>query len=211
MLEKQNLYEAILKKILISVKYDEIITAKTFLSKKFGNTPVEDAFNVWLTNWRVSIYKGGINDYIYESKEFLKCPVELVCELVRLDEIALNEIDIFERVLCWGRYQAGLDKNRNLSEILRKPLELIRFGRMDLDYLLNTVGGDELRDIVPSDLYLNVLESHITTQKTDDHVIINQIGPPHLYKRRPYATPPRGPKKSGFLSMSGSTPRSCLA
>jgi hypothetical protein len=68
MLEKQNLYEAILKKILISVKYDEIITAKTFLSKKFGNTPVEDAFNVWLTNWRVSIYEGGIDDYILYTK-----------------------------------------------------------------------------------------------------------------------------------------------
>jgi hypothetical protein len=193
--EKQDLCNVILKKIMKSVKTSDLITAQTFLSKKYGDSGLGDEVDSWLVKWRNDIVDHGIDDYI-QSGEFLKCPVELVCVLLQSDDITLNEADVFERVLCWGRYQV---KDGSLSMILQKPVACIRFGLMDPDYLLSHVGGGDVRDLVPTELYLNTLESHIL--RADTRVKVNSIGPAHLYKPRKMYTSPQQPKKSLLSSV----------
>jgi len=75
---------------------------------------------------------GGPKDFL-ESKQFSEFPAEFIALLLRCDELPIEEEDIWDCVLRWGKVQAKI-RRKTLVNILKLVYRNVRFPLMTTKY-----------------------------------------------------------------------------
>jgi len=90
----------------------------------------------------------------FATNAFLEISEELVCSILSDDELAMEELDIFESAIRWGKHRADAN-NEALESVMSSVVQVIRFPLIGASKLINRV---KPTGVVPIELYVEALE-----------------------------------------------------
>jgi hypothetical protein len=132
----------------------------SFLGKTLDVDNVLPVYTVALALQRKDLSDVSINfvrskaKEVFASATFLDITEELLCAVMADDELAMDELEIFEAALRWGKHRAD-SNSEPLESAMSSVVQVIRFPLIGASKLINRV---KPTGVVPIELYVEALE-----------------------------------------------------
>lgn len=169
------------RQFIVKTLFDSAVDFKTLIqcvgegSRRFPSISV-NLESYWLERMETL----DINKFIVSS-EVILLDSSLMSVMLTSDKLAMDEIDLYALVLDWAKRKTNWTGND--TEILKQPLENIRFGLFTKDELMDTKENDTP---IPLELYMQSLEVHIIRELTmtpDPTLALIKMNPRNWKKR----------------------------